>query len=480
MNKTAARIPFGILAILALALALASCVDSPAPPPAQPPASTAVVAASPPTATHTATPTVVKTYTPTPSPTAIHTPTPAAMPIPTPSPAATHTPTSTPTPSPTLTPIAAPARGYQVVTRDQEYAYSIDVPEGWTLEYGEYKHREDNQGRLVIIAVTLADGTGLERFAQSVRDGLPGDWPTASLFETTSFERTQAGGKNAYSIAYRVRENPDHCILDVAETVVAASSIPGYSQGFRARYSLCGWREILGFREVRTRTLDSFRVSARPSAYYTQFVFAHGITVKASSEVAPEALVKAAESAARMMVGLRDDMRACLTSAGAAMAIFPEGGSAVDLPEFAHVKGEKVPHFDILVDDFQGGLGAIKNQPVSAIPEWNLLQSAAPYTGVAAMHEFAHAVMNLCFTREDHAEATALYNDALRSNAFPGSYAMTNVDEFFADTSLAYLNAPIHDWGLAENQSARDALRTTLPQVFAFLERVYGEQPLLR
>ena len=402
------------------------------------------------------------------------------MHIPTQTPTATPTPAPpapTPTPSPTLTPIATPAQGYQVVTRNQEYAYDIDVPEGWTLEHGEYKNTEEEQGRLVIIVEELADGTTLERFAQSVRDGLREDWgPDASRFEITSFERTNVGGRDAYSIAYRVR-GPDHCTLDTVETIVVALSIPDYSQGFRASYSLCGWREIVEFREARTRTLDSFRVAARPSDYYTQFVSVHGVTVKASSQVAPEALIDAAEFIARMMLGLRNDIRACLTSEGAAVAVFPKDGYVVELPEFAHIKGKKILHVDIPAEEFQGGLGAVRGQPVSAVPEWNLLEArAGPYTGVAAMHEFAHAVMNLCFPPEDIDEVAKLYDEALQADALPDeSYAMLDEREFFAETSLAYLNAPIYDWGLDGSQPIHDALRTTLPQTFALMERVYGD-----
>ena len=490
MSETAARILFGIL----ISMALASCGDSPAPAPSPPPAPTVVVAASPPTATHTPTatpsptptashtPLPTATHTPAPTATAFHTPTPAPMHIPTqtptatPAPAPPATPAPAPTPIPTVTPIATPARGYQVVTRNQEYAYAIDVPEGWTLEHGEYRHAEEEQGRLAVIVEDLADGTGLERFAQSVRDGLREDWgPDASRFEITSFERTKVGDADAYSIAYRVRESPGNCLLDAVETIIVASSLPSHSQGFRARYSFCGWQQIVGFREARTRTLDSFRVAARPTDYYTQFVSVHGVTVKASSQVAPEALIDAAEFIARMMLGLRNDIRACLTSAGAAVAVFPKDGFVVELPEFAHLKGEDILHFDIPAEEFQGGLGAIRGYPVSAVPEWNLLASAAPFTGDLTMHEFAHAVMNLCFTQEDYDEVANLYDEALQADVFPDSYAMTNEDEFFAETSLAYLNAPIHDWGLDGSQPFQDALRTTLPQTFAFMERIYGD-----
>ena len=265
MSETAARILFGLL----ISMALASCGESPASP-------TAVVAATPstatpatsPTATYTPAPSPTATHTPMPTPTltAVHTPTPAPMHIPTQTPTATPTPAPTPTPMPRLTPIATPALGYQVVTRNQEYAYDIDAPEGWTLEHGEYKNTEEEQGRLVIISEELADGITLERFAQSVRDGLREDWgPDASRFEITNFERTNVGGRDAYSIAYRVRESADSAdapiFEDAAEIVLVASSPLGDPQGFRARYALDN-RVIWRYGAARTRVLDSFRILA--------------------------------------------------------------------------------------------------------------------------------------------------------------------------------------------------------------------------
>ena len=320
----------------------------------------------------------------------------------------------------------------------------------------------------------MADGTSLERFAQSVRDGLRGDWwATAALFEITSFERTQVGGEDAYSIAYRVRESPEYCVLDVVETVVAASFLPGAPQGFRARYELCDW-QAREFGEIRTRTLASFRVAARPSAYYTRFVFAHGVTVKASSQVAPEALVKAAETVTRMMLGPRNDMRSCLTAAGAAMAIIPEGEYVTSLPEFAFLKGEK----DIAGNRYDSfaisGLGAVKGQPVSSTSEKNLLRLPGdPHAFLdVTIHEFAHAVQNLCFTPEDRETWSALYDAAIQANAFPGTYLRTNPDEFFAVLSTAYFGAT-DELGVAREE-VRETFRTTLPDAFAFVEGIYG------
>ena len=156
------------------------------------------------------------------------------------------------------------------------------------------------------------------------------------------------------------------------------------------------------------------------------------------------------------------------------MAVFPKYGSLGDLPEFPHM-----PHW---------GIGPTKGEGVAAVIESDLLQEphqiSTPTgaitipTGTVTVHEFAHAVMALCFTPEDHAEVRTLYKDALRANAFHGSYAIKNASEFFAETSVLYFDMPTNP--TFENQPTQDTLRTFLPQIFAFMERVYGEPPSMR
>ena len=157
------------------------------------------------------------------------------------------------------------------------------------------------------------------------------------------------------------------------------------------------------------------------------------------------------------------------------MAVFPKNGFAVEIPEVAYLSSETSSYdpFRETFDDYQGGFGPGGiMQPVAVTPESNLLRGYA--AGYVAMHEFAHAV-HQCATREDNAEVTALYDAALQANAFPGSYAMTAQGEFFAEMSLAYFD--MQGGGLSRNQSSREALRMTLPQTFAFMERIYGERP---
>ena len=157
----------------------------------------------------------------------------------------------------------APVTFHTVTNRDGKYAYSIELPydmNDWRRAREGVYISDRRAGNIVIAAVELENETTLEQFAELVRDGLRGDWPEASLFEITSFERKRLGDLDAYSIAYRVQSNPEYCIVDVVELVVVASSLPGNPVGFRARYELCEWKTRTFLDGFRAQALASFRV----------------------------------------------------------------------------------------------------------------------------------------------------------------------------------------------------------------------------
>ena len=249
-----------VLLLIACAPALATgCAEEAAPTVAPPPTQTATllptptatflpIATSLPTAaaTHIPTPmpepTATATVTPTATPTATPTPTPTLAPTATPPP--TLAPTATPTPAPEVTPVPTPtATGTRdsastptVITRELEYAYSIDVTDSWTDDGKGQYDRSSPWSRIRITSSDLADGATLEQYARSVHDRLEQDWwPTRSLFEVTSFQEKRIKGQDLYSIEYRVQESPEYCVVDAAELVAVSNALPGNPRGFRVR-----------------------------------------------------------------------------------------------------------------------------------------------------------------------------------------------------------------------------------------------------
>ncbi len=354
---------------------------------------------------------------------------------------------------------------HSIETRDMEYGYTIEIPDGW-VEEGEGRYYGQESGTLRVLYRSLDNETTLDQYAKSVRDNLRQEWlPSASLFEIRSFEKERTENQAFYSLRYKVRESPMYCIVDVRERIYTADSLPGNPYGFRVSTRFCDW-EVAGSRRLTTRLMNSFDIIEKPAGYYTQFIDVEGIAIKAPDEVRSISMHNAADVIETMMTSLREDIGECLIRSGAGIAIAPFGEYITTLPEFRPARG---------VLDFAGGLGAVKGQPVSGVVESSLLRGASASLSLVTIHEFAHAAQNLCFTEYDHEEWNGFYDRAEQSDLFLGSYGMTNSNEFFAEFSESYFEQPhaIQRRWAGYEESNRQKLSADFPEIFSFLERIY-------
>ena len=165
-----------------------------------------------------------------------------------------------------------------------------------------------------------------------------------------------------------------------------------------------------------------------------------------------------------MMRSLRDDVQRCLVRTGAEMAISPDGEHITVLPEFYRLKGEP--------EEEAGGLGAVIGQPVSGVIESWLLRGDY---GVV-IHEFAHAIENLCFREDERRQWNRFYYKARRDGLFPDAYGMIDEDEFFAEFTQSYFNRP-NDiqwrWDIEDDELTRQKLSGDHPEIFIFLKGIY-------
>jgi hypothetical protein len=201
--------------------------------------------------------------------------------------------------------------------------------------------------------------------------------------------------------------------------------------------------------------------------YYTQFISVLGIEIKAPPSVDPRALHKAEEIIYMMLVDIRPDIKERLVAKKAALAIIPRDKFVTSLPEFSHLSG-KIDINGNPYDSFKiRGLGA-KSQPVSATSEENLLNlSNDPFEAEdITVHEFAHAVMNLGFSSEDIRKINDLYVNARADGKFRGTFAMSRVDEFWAELSQSYFSVNNEIGG-------PDQILTNDPNSYKFLKQIY-------
>ena len=201
--------------------------------------------------------------------------------------------------------------------------------------------------------------------------------------------------------------------------------------------------------------------------YYVQHREVLGIQIIAPESVLPLALERAVEIVMMMMSG-RDGLAECMKSQRAALAIIPEGRFVTELPEFSYLSGENDSNGNPYDSLNIRGLGAIPGNPVTATSEENLLKRPSDkfWNENITVHEFAHALMNLCWSKSDRKLWTDLYNLSKDSEIFSNTFSQVNLDEFFAEVSQSYFEVNNEIGGRSSLDLSNHDLLTALQEFY--------------
>ena len=359
--------------------------------------------------------------------------------------------------------LPAPAEvPYPIVTREQGYGYTIDIPDDW-VDRGNYFDSVPH-GRLFVREHHLHAETTLEQFAESVRDDLERQLSaSAFVFEITSFEKSQSVVPDSYIIEYHLQGGPDYCMEDIIERIALGSSLPGPPKGYRLRHRVCNSVLSRELDRARRETLDSFSIVTNADAYYNQFISRPGVLIKAPGKVDPEALRKAAQILDVMLDG-RPDIPDCLGRIGSALAIVADGDPLTALPEHAF-RTNRGSYVNSL---HAPGSGGTPHSPVTATPE-QMLRGFAAYPPFRDVHEPGHH-LQLCFTESDNWKWEALYQDAVERVGTINDPIDRLIDhndmEFWAGFASFYFH---------RHYAPRRYAEHLYPEAFAFVESVYGK-----
>lgn len=195
-----------------------------------------------------------------------------------------------------------------------------------------------------------------------------------------------------------------------------------------------------------------------------------GIPIKAHRDVSDEALREARQRLAMMLDDL-PNVRANLAAAGAELHIIGKNQVTSDLPENRHLKGKP---FDgpLTVDQRTRGLGGL----LTSCGEENLLRLEKDrYHGRdICVHEFAHTIHDHGMGEANRRTFQARYRQALAEGLWAGSYAATNDNEFFAETSMWYFGTH-GDLAMkgAKPEVGRAGLQAYDPKTLALLDAFY-------
>ncbi|WP_155830024.1 OmpL47-type beta-barrel domain-containing protein [Glycomyces tenuis] len=218
--------------------------------------------------------------------------------------------------------------------------------------------------------------------------------------------------------------------------------------------------------------------------YYTQSVTTEtGIEVKAGPRVEPSTLDLAAAQVDVELAKGDNGIAETMADYGCSLAVYASRENAYLVPE--HRGG-----YDPEMYDVEGYGGSTWNDCVSSISERNVLRTrgnadeflntAYPNENIL-IHEFGHAVRLVGIETQDDKslsdELYAVYENAYNTGLWPNTYAISNIDEYFATLSTVWFDvmAEKPDWsdGVRSPINTRAELKEYDPMAYEFFAKVY-------
>jgi len=210
--------------------------------------------------------------------------------------------------------------------------------------------------------------------------------------------------------------------------------------------------------------------------YYTRAFEWNGLYVVSGPEVQPLSLMTAAETAFNMLRH-RPDLAALLEQDGSRVAVTPQDASIVVLPEFRHLDGQVAadgrPWNEVT------GIAGYDNGYIAANGESNVLSLPNdPYRGQEniTLHEWAHVIQMGAISKVPSLadELTKAFNDAMAAGLWIGTYASSNVLEYFAVATEAFFDFTRQPDSTVNHVNTRAELAQYDPELFTFMEKIYG------
>lgn len=205
--------------------------------------------------------------------------------------------------------------------------------------------------------------------------------------------------------------------------------------------------------------------------FYAKWLDYEGIPIKAAKVVADEALLVARDRLHTLLKNL-PNVRHNLRVAGAELHIIGKDQVTSDLPEFQHLKGKP---FDgkLTVDERTRGLGGL----LTSCGEENLLKLPGDrYAGRdICIHEFAHNIQDYGLSPEVRQKIQEQYQRSVSKGLWKGSYAASNVSEFFAELTMWYFgtHGDLNMVG-TKPENGPEGLKKYDPEAYALLNNLYS------
>ncbi len=216
---------------------------------------------------------------------------------------------------------------------------------------------------------------------------------------------------------------------------------------------------------------QSVRERWRLSDFYQKYTDHQGLPIVSSEKVSEEALLEAKHLVRSMLKG-RDDIAKQLAEARIRVAIMAPDEQTVDIPE----------HSDLKPADYWNrrarGLGATQARPAISAGEENLLHLVKDRypTENILIHEFAHTIHQFGLSKIDsnfQSKLEAAFEHAKTKGLWAKTYAMSNVDEYWAEGVQSYFDANRANDDQHNDIDTREELASYDPELFQLIDQSF-------
>ncbi len=209
--------------------------------------------------------------------------------------------------------------------------------------------------------------------------------------------------------------------------------------------------------------------------YYTKYASAGGLAIVGSAKVSDFALREAAYLVDQML-SHRPDIRDAMIKNKIRVAVMAYSERTTDIPEHRDMKPKEYWNMRAR------GLGASRRTPVVSCAEENLLNYRGdPYgTENILIHEFGHGIHGVGLSAVDPTFGPRLrkaYNDAKAKGLWLGTYAGSNVGEYWAEAVQSWFDTNRQNDSQHNHVDTREELKTYDPEVAKLCNEVFGDGP---